>query len=526
MRNRSIYIVLTFLLLLPGCASLPKEYDRNPSTALTHPETTTLGKLFARSMDEHRGESGFLLINTGREALISRIALADIADKTIDCQYYIWKGDEGGRIFTDRLLRAADRGVRVRILIDDTTTGGKDFSIAAMDSHPHIEVRLFNPFGRGKLWKHMRAFQFIGNLSRLWHRMHNKLFAVDNQAAIVGGRNIGNEYFGIDPKYNFRDLEVLAAGPVVADLSKGFDTYWNSEWAIPISAFDIAWPAPEEASALQEKMKLYVAGLRDFPYETEFLREDVLRKLKELQNSFIWGEGSVIYDTPDKVGGEVSQHVDQKLREVGKTVKRDILVVSPYLSVGSDSLDNIEAAAKEGIRQRLLTNSLATNDVVVAHSVYAKYRRQMLARGIEIYETRPDPASRNTHSAVNPEGTRIGLHAKGVVFDGETVYIGSYNLNRVGRELSTETGLIIYSPEFANEVTAALEVDMRPENSWRLVLDENRGTPEETFEGYRGLTWVGEERGKEVRQRFEPGAGFWLNLQNGFFYIFPLADRI
>ena len=225
----------SFLLigfLLAGCATVPKEYPRNPSTAFTGYTTTSLGRLFEEAATQHPGESGFSIIRDGRWAFTARVALTELAEKSLDLQYYIWEQDETGRILAERLVRAADRGVRVRLLVDDINLSGRDAPIAALDAHPNIEIRIFNPFAN----RGARLFDFAIDLGRVNHRMHNKIMVADNAVAIVGGRNIGNHYFEVATDANFRDLDIAAAGPVVRDISGVFDHFWNSDWAVPISA--------------------------------------------------------------------------------------------------------------------------------------------------------------------------------------------------------------------------------------------------------------------------------------------------
>src|SRR5262245_11128673 len=221
---------LGLVLLLSACAATVNwDYPRTPSTAIAPSPNTTLGALFQEAADQHPGLSGFSVVREGERAFMARLAMADLAEKTLDAQYYIWDGDITGQILADRLLRAADRGVRVRILIDDHyQTEARDFQLAALDAHPNIEVRFFNPVTN----RVRRTMGFLREFSRVNHRMHNKLIAVDNAVGIVGGRNVGDIYFGVKADHNYRDLDVLTAGPIVSDLSAAFDLFWNSEWAI------------------------------------------------------------------------------------------------------------------------------------------------------------------------------------------------------------------------------------------------------------------------------------------------------
>ena len=233
-QRRALYKTLLALsvLLAVGCAVLTKDYPRTESTAFPDHESTAIGKQIAALAAQHPGQSGFALIRRGRQAFTARVALADLAEKTLDVQYFLWERDATGRIFAEHLLRAADRGVRVRILVDDVNLEDRDDSLAALDAHPNIEIRIFNPFPH----RFSQVLGFLTDFNRVNHRMHNKLVVLDNALAIVGGRNMSDHYFEVDPVFNFRDLDIAAAGPVVRDLSKVFDRFWNGEWSVPAAA--------------------------------------------------------------------------------------------------------------------------------------------------------------------------------------------------------------------------------------------------------------------------------------------------
>jgi putative cardiolipin synthase len=383
-------LLLCAALLFAGCASMPERGDLPPAFAYEHPEETSLGRLFGEAASEHPGESGFLLLEEGRDAFLARAALAGMAEHTIDLQYFIWSPEASGRVLLERVLRAADRGVRVRMLIDDLTAGGKYENIAALETHPNVEVRIFNPFSKRDWPWVFRGMQLLTNLNRLNRRMHNKIFAVDNQLAIVGGRNIGDVYFGVDPEYHFRDLDVLAAGPIVGHLSESFDRYWNSAWAIPISAFDVRLPSEEEAAEAYGRLHDFVTGLTDFPYSLPEDREELMASLREYVDSFVWARARVTFDSPEKVAGNTENGVVHALRELAQSAKRDILISSPYFIPMPESLDRAEEYRSRGVSVRVLTNSLASTNHAIVHSGYARYRKSMLRRGVLLFELRPD----------------------------------------------------------------------------------------------------------------------------------------
>jgi putative cardiolipin synthase len=244
--------------LLSACsAAVNWDYPRVPSNAFAHPETTSVGALFQEAADKHPGLSGFSIIRQGGPAFMARLAMADLAEKTLDGQYYIWDGDTTGLILADHLLRAADRGVRVRLLIDDHyMSESRDENIAALDAHPNIEIRFFNPV-RNRRW---RMMSMLAEFGRVNHRMHNKLFVMDNAVGIVGGRNIADVYFGVSTDHNYRDLDVMNAGPIVNDLSASFDMFWNSEWALPVAAVVEERATEKDLRALRKRLEEKLAA--------------------------------------------------------------------------------------------------------------------------------------------------------------------------------------------------------------------------------------------------------------------------
>ncbi|HSO23631.1 MAG TPA: phospholipase D family protein [Chondromyces sp.] len=521
-RHAALVAALAVMVLAVACASLPEQVEREPAVAFAEPESTWLGRYFADGMAEHPGENGFALLASGRQALLTRLAVIEVAEKSIDAQYFIWHGDDSGRLVMDALLRAAARGVRVRLLIDDAHAQGQDLAWKTIDAEPNIEVRIFNPFAnRGSALS--RGPEMIGRLGRLQHRMHNKLLAVDGQVGIVGGRNIGDEYFGVDAGFNFHDLDVLASGPVVGDLLEGFDAYWNSEWAYPISVLRSEKKDPERSAELRVRFARDVAALDDFPYPTAFRGDEVRAQLDGLQDRFIWASARAVFDVPTKVSGDESSELVEALRDLVLGADEEVLISSPYFSPSEASLETPDTALQRGVVHRLLTNSAASNNIVPAHSVYKKYRKRVLASGVRIHELQAEPALRRDYLAPRAAGSRVGLHAKVVVVDRRDVFIGSYNFNKAGALLSTETALIVSSPVLAEEIAAIIEDAMRPENSWQVVLD-TPGKPGKPKSG--SLAWIGVRDGREVRLTGEPDTGFFRTLSIGFYSLLPLKERI
>jgi len=306
-RYQHLAVLLLIGISLAACASPPKNYPRTSTTAFQEYQQTSLGQIFERQATQPPDLSGFAIIRYGRPAFVNRIALADLAEKTLDLQYYQWDADSTGRIFAERIVRAADRGVRVRVLIDDINFEGRDAVLASLDAHPNIEIRIFNPFAN----RDSRFWDFLTDLDRVNHRMHNKLMVADNAVAIVGGRNIGNHYFGVDSNANFRDLDIAAVWPVVRECSGVFDTFWNGEWAVPIYAL-VNRPFTEGA------LKSTVADIReriaeeDYPYPLDQEVEDLKSELVSIRGSLIWAHGHIVWDDPAAIKEGVAHGVLDK----------------------------------------------------------------------------------------------------------------------------------------------------------------------------------------------------------------------
>ena len=515
-RPLRLTLLLSAGLLLAGCATkLPENYERTTSTAFADLDGTELGRFFQTEKDSHPGESGMVLVPTGEWGFRARAGLANQAEKSIDAQYYIWEADTAGIILAERILRAADRGVRVRILLDHITIKATDFRFARMDMHPNIEIRIFNPFANRRL----RTLEFLFGLERLNHRMHNKAFIVDNAIAIVGGRNIGDNYFGVDAATNFRDLDLTVVGPIVQDVSQSFDKYWNSEFAVPVSV--IIEERTSRAEYQERKAELYrwVEALEDFPYPIDTTSDVVMAKLEEIRDDLIWAPARALYDEPDKlVTGE--EEVADDLIQLGTEKDHAVVIEAAYLVPGPEGVERARINRERGIAQRLLTNSLATNDVAAAHAGYAKYRRDLIRNGVELYELRPDASSVKKNWSVLAGRSRAGLHTKAFVVDRELVAIGSFNVDPRSIALNTEIVILIESPELAAQVLEYMDEGTLPQNSYRVLLETDAET------GAERLVWITESDGEEVRYYSEPEVGPWRRFSTWFMGLLPIEEHL
>lgn len=516
MAHIRLTLLLFACLLFTGCATtIPRDHERSVSTALADPTQTRLGRFFQAEIAAHPGQSGVVLIPTGEWGFRARAGLSNLAQKTIDVQYYIWEEDTSGKILAERILRAADRGVRVRMLLDHITTAKSDFKLARMDRHPNIEIRLFNPYvNRG-----FRGLELLFSLNRLSHRMHNKAFIVDNAIAVVGGRNIGDNYFGISTAENFRDLDLAVVGPVVQDVSASFDKYWNSDISVPVSAVVDEQSSEETLQERKEQLHLWVATLKGFPYPIDTTSREVITRLDELRSEFVWAHAMALYDEPEKLQ-TANEEVMAQLVELGSHKEFELQIESAYVVPGPDNMKRVRLNREKGIRQRLLTNSLATNDVAAAHAGYAKYRRELLRNGVELYELRPDASSEKKNWSLLAGRSKASLHTKAGVIDREIVAVGSFNLDPRSTALNTEIVILVKSPELAAQVLNYMDEGARPENSYRVMLETDQDT------GAEHLVWITEIDGEQVRYYSEPEVGLWRRFSTWLIGLLPIERHL
>lgn len=520
MRRVPFCLLSAIVLFFSNCASLPKDVDRPVSHALTETQDTQLGEFVEERQEGDSEQSGFYLLGKGLDAFVARAVLARKAERSLDVQYYLYHKDLVGWLFTYELLQAADRGVRVRILVDDMDLAGRDPGVAATDSHPNVEVRIFNPFSR----ETGRTSQFITRMGSVTRRMHNKSFTADNQITILGGRNIGNEYFQADPDLEFADLDVMCVGPVAMDVSSVFDRYWNSELAYPVAELlKDDPPTPEKVGQLRGELEQYVAEKQNSPYLEALQNSDLADKMRKDQVEFRWGKSKIVYDQPEKLlhkFEETEYHLAPMLRPYWQNVKKDLIIFSPYFVPGKKGTAFLTQLARRGVRVRILTNSLASNDVGLVHAGYKKYRRKLLRAGVELYELNKKLTREQRKKAKeSPVGSSMAsLHAKSFVFDRKQVFIGSLNLDPRALLHNTEIGVILTVPEIAEEMVAWFEENV-PRIAFKLELKKNE-------EGFELLYWHGYENEQKVVYTHEPHTGFFRRLGIGFMSWWPIESQL
>jgi len=507
-RPRAWLLAVLGMLVLAGCATVPKDYPRTPSTAFQAHESTTVGREVAALAAQHPGESGFAIIRRGRQAFTSRIMLADLAEKSLDVQYYQWDQDATGGILAEHLLRAADRGVRVRVLVDDVNLQDRDAVLASFDAHPNVEIRVFNPFPQ----RFSKAAGFLTDFNRVNHRMHNKLMVMDNAVAIVGGRNMSDAYFEVDPEFNFRDLDVAAAGPVVRDLSKIFDRFWNGDWSLPVAA--LVDRTYTEADLRAAQRSIFSAERRArYPHP---LNQDLGTLRSELAGtfrSFVRAPGRAIYDDPSSINDpEVRVMQEAMFRRIDR-LEKELLIEAAYFIPMKQGVERAKTLIDRGVRIRVVTNSLASNDVIQAFAGYSISREALLKAGVELYELRFEPGPARKRQL--PAGSKAGLHTKTMVFDRKDVFIGSFNLDARSAMINTEAGLYVESPVLAAQVIDYLNEGASPEVSYRVQLDKNGE-----------LYWTASDDGKPLRYDVDPLTTPEQRAKARFWSVLPIIEQL
>jgi putative cardiolipin synthase len=507
-------VVIGWLMLLSACATVPPEIQKAAGNVWAEPESTALGQFFAQGAPNDGVLSGVFLLDDPRVALRSRLVFASLAEKTLDLQYYLWKGDTTGGLLLHRALEAADRGVKVRILIDDIYHNGRDAEYAAIDAHPNIEVRVFNPIGNRKAG---RRLNFVINKRKLNNRMHNKIFLADGAVSILGGRNIGDDYFGIDPKLNFRDLDVLAVGPAAREAGAAYDLYWNSQGAVPIGVLRKTPAEQADLDELRGKLERRLEEQGAVPYTVPVTFEEVQMQLARLRRGLIWAKAQVIVDPLERFEGTGESAFVALGRELTEMAERDLVLQSAYLIPTRESIGNMARLTARGVRVRALTNSLMSNNHISVHAHYMKYRKLMLEAGVELYELRADAALREflKRDKESVDNTHAGLHTKAAVIDAHTTMIGSFNMDPRSRDLNSEIGLLIRSEAFAATVLRAMERDFDPTNSYRVDLTEQGN-----------LRWTGASAAGPVEFRKEPNSTFWKRMAAALIRIVPVEGEL
>ncbi|WP_333908990.1 phospholipase D family protein [Citrobacter sp. Awk 4] len=470
-------------------------------------EMTRLERAVAPLCSSHPGECGILALSDGLDAFAARYRLTEMAERTLDVQYYIWENDMSGRLLFSVLLTAAKRGVHVRLLLDDNNTPGLDDTLQLLDNHPNIEVRLFNPFS----FRTLRVLGYLTDFARLNRRMHNKSYTADGVITLVGGRNIGDAYFGAGEEPLFSDLDVMAVGPVVKEVADDFERYWHCG----------------SVSTLQDVLEL---PEREHPHHIDFpeswYNDDMTRRyLNTLETSqfmshldggslpLIWAKTRLLSDDPSKGEGKAQRHslLPQRLFDVMGSPSKRIDIISAYFVPTRAGVIQLLQLVRKGVRIAILTNSLAANDVAVVHAGYARWRKKLLRYGIELYELKPtNTRDTGLHDRGLTGNSGSSLHAKTFSIDGNKVFIGSLNFDPRSTLLNTEMGFVIESEALASLIHERF-LQRQRDSAWQLRLDR-----------WGRINWVDRQQSEEVVLKKEPATGFWKRVQVRLATLLPI----
>jgi len=514
---------LLLLLALPWlahCASAPSLQGIEPGHALPPPGESASEAAIMRGLEHDPGKSGVRLVEQNALAFAYRAATATAAVRSIDVQYYIWHDDLTGRLLAAELMKAAERGVRVRVLVDDIDARAKHELFRVADQHPNVEVRIFNPF-YSRSGTAGFAAEWLTRGGRLNRRMHNKAWIVDSRIAIVGGRNIGDEYFGASEHSNFNDLDVVLVGPVVDDVNRAFDDYWNDGNAVPVSRFDGKEPPPDALPKLMESAQDYQQSAKDEPYIAALRDEHTRAELLERRAPPLRVDAvELLVDDPEKVGTKATglevSNVLTGLARVMASATSELLIVSPYFVPRAEGAGRLTAMAQRGVRVAVATNSLAATDVAAVHTGYARQRRELLKGGVELYEMKRKAGSEEGRNQISVTGSSgASLHTKAMIIDRRWVFIGSMNLDPRSAFLNTEMGVLVDSPQLADQMREQFERTTAPELSYRVVVEEGEG-----------LVWYDRKKGRDRRLEREPDASAGRRLSVTLMRLLPIDSLL
>ncbi|UYL10704.1 phospholipase D family protein [Bdellovibrio sp. SKB1291214] len=504
-----LFIIFFAVSTLNSCATLPKNVHRTPSSTLAPDPSTKLSQVVREKLKGHAEKSAFHPLISGEDAFIARIASVRAAARSIDMQYYIWNNDLTGSILTEEVLKAADRGVRVRILLDDLNLGQYEKGLRTMAMHPNVQIRMVNPFAN----RSFRIFE-ITRLSEVDRRMHNKVLIADSEVAIIGGRNIGDEYFWASNDINFGDMDLWTIGPVLSGLSQEFDTYWNSDISYPIETLTAQLkPTEQDYQNFRSLLKIGNQKATETSYAKGLKNDQLIKDFSHGNVKLYWGVGHVVYDPPAKFKEQEKEQVDNlhsQIRPYMNNAREDIMMISPYFVPGDRGVSFLKDKIDKGIKVTVLTNSLASSDVSSVFAGYKGYRKDLLEIGVALYELRPKShkgffkPKRNLGSS----GSHAGLHGKTLVFDKRFMYVGSMNLDPRSAYLNSEMGVIVDCPELAENFWNGFAKNL-PEVAFQLSLNEQGD-----------LVWTTYDDGKKNTFAIDPDTSWWQRAKASVMSVF------
>jgi putative cardiolipin synthase len=429
-------------------------------------------------------QTGVYILEKGEEALIGRAWLAQHAKQSIDVQYFIWSTDNIGVLAAEQLLSAADRGVSVRVLVDDLVIDAEDRTLLLLSAHRNVQIRIYNPIFAvgvgywGKLKNSVTQFRALNQ------RMHDKTAVFDGIAGITGGRNMADEYFDFDHEYNFRDRDVLLLGSAVRDMQENFNEFWESEYAIAVEQIledELGDISSDDVRRQSAELHAYAGDPANFAPEVRQAIDATPLLFPALMQAMVWDDVQFVSDVPGKNDGTSGlsgggESTDQLINAV-RGAKKSILIQSPYLVMPDGSIEIFDQLIKQGVKIRISTNSLASTDNIPAFAGYSSQRSDLLEAGIELFEFKPNPAIQDelieNYSRIAENAPVFAIHAKSMVIDDQIIFIGTFNLDPRSANLNTEVGVLIENQELARQLSESIERDIRPENSWHTTSDFN-----------------------------------------------------
>lgn len=501
-----IVISSCLFLSLSACSTLPKQETIKPEYAFdTDTQDTDLAKIITPLKSQNPELTGYHVLYDPLEAIAARINLIEKAEKTLDLQYYIWDNDKIGSLALYKIIEAADRGVKVRLLIDDNNAGKMEGVYLALDQHANIEVKLFNPYR----FRSLRPVDMVLDLKRINRRMHNKTFTADNQISLIGGRNMSNQYYNVSDNYQFSDVDVMLVGQAVDDIAHSFDEYWNHSYAYPVrnivnhNKYTLRYDSLKE-QLTKHYQEITVQNYLDLSNRTHDFDQWLNHNIQ-----LDWIKAEVVKDAPDKIQAKAKkeQHLDFQMVNRLETPTEKVDLISAYFVPQKEGKEKLTELANKGGSVRVLTNSFKANDVALVHAFYAKYRKELLKNGVELYEFLPAVSEENLYAnskeiskkaKVSLKGlSRSSLHAKLMALDSKQVFIGSFNFDPRSANLNTEIGVIINSPPLANAVHKTMDDNLK-KYAYKLVLDSKQN-----------INWLKETPSGIVTLRKEPKMKWW-----------------
>lgn len=518
LRHHMHLIIYIPLLFISACSTLPTNFEQKQSYAITDTNDTWLGKGASKIQQGETENSSMYLISEGTDAFVTRMALLTKAERSVDAQYFIWKSDVIGKLLMHKMIERADQGVRIRLLLDDITLDSKtkDF-IFAMDHHDNIEVRIYNPFSASGY----KARAALMDTARINRRMHNKSFTVDSQYTVVGGRNIEENYFSANERSNYKDLDIVAVGPVVEGINTQFDLYFNSPLAIPAYLFDGYEDYDASLDEIRKQLADFVIESSKSKYAQDVKNSAFYQKIQGLANRnekfFYQGKAHVIYDNPEKTLGktalETTYMLDMLEPHVSK-ISNSLELISPYFIPGDEGTKHLVSLVNDGIKVKVFTNSLASTDGIMAQSGYARNRYNLLKGGVELYELKPIAKSKASRSLKRSAEAKSALHTKTYIFDRKEVYIGSFNFDPRSAKINTELGVVCQIPAMAEFIAGELFDNQIDKVAYKLALQDD------------SVVWLETTTEGVVVHDTQPETSWWRRFNLGVYSILPIESQL